>query len=69
MKETETKSTRIYKRGQWTHAAIAKLMGISKCRVQQLEARALAKLRRSPIIRELAGECGILDELPSRLSG
>jgi DNA-directed RNA polymerase sigma subunit (sigma70/sigma32) len=42
-----------------TQADIAKVFGISKGRVQQIEARALAKLRRSPILKAALVELGI----------
>jgi len=38
---------------------IADRLGISQVRCQQLEARALAKLRQHPLIRQLAEEMGI----------
>ena len=41
---------------------IADRWGISKMRAQQIEASALAKLRRSPIIRQLAVEHGVIGE-------
>jgi hypothetical protein len=51
---------RTYIKGHRTHAEIAKMFGISRSRVKQLERGALAKLRRSPILRTVAAELGIL---------
>ena len=41
-----------------TYAEIGRRLGISKDRVRQLELRALAKLRRSPVLRQFAREIG-----------
>lgn len=42
-----------------TYGEIGKKLGISKCRVQQLEVRALCKLKRSPILKAIAQELGL----------
>jgi DNA-directed RNA polymerase sigma subunit (sigma70/sigma32) len=38
---------------------IASLWGISRARAWQIECMAIAKLRRHPIMRQLAEECGL----------
>lgn len=48
--------------GGLSRKEVAAIMGISKNRVQQIESRALAKLRRNPLLRHLAAECGIATE-------
>jgi transcriptional regulator with XRE-family HTH domain len=50
--------------GQLSQEQVGMLLGISKMRVSQIEARALAMLRRRPAMRELAQEFGIDPDQP-----
>lgn len=43
-----------------THEEVAAIMGISKQAVEQTEKRALRKLRRHPLMRELAKEADLI---------
>jgi len=43
-------------------AECGKIMGISKARCQQLETRALWKLRQHPLMQRLAAEAGLIPE-------
>lgn len=45
-----------------TQTEVGKRLGLSKARVSELERIALRKLARHPVIRQLAEECGILQE-------
>ncbi len=49
---------------RWSHSKIGELLGLSKSRVQQIESRAMEKLRikclSDPVIREAARELGLL---------
>lgn len=45
-----------------THEEIAKKLGISKQRVGQILERAHRKLRKHPVMKRLAQECGFLKE-------
>lgn len=43
-----------------TQSATAKILGISQQRVDQYERRALAKLRRSRVLQQLARDLGLI---------
>ncbi len=45
-----------------SQAEVALVLGISRARVWQIEKKALAKLRRIPVLLQLARDCGLVAE-------
>ena len=50
------------KRGHLTQAEVARLLGMTRARVSQIEQAALAKLRRHPAIKEIAESYGLFSK-------
>lgn len=47
---------------QMTHAQLAEIFGVTRARIMQIERRALNKIRKHPIMVQLAKDAGILPD-------